>query len=148
MTGNTIGSDGTPDTLPFWVEATEADLEARRDDTMGLFSRDGETVLRSVPLGPLRRNLADTVDALQTVFEEIAARGGVLPLAEAQLSFQVTAAGSVQLIGSGQLQSARSLTLTFRHPEPSSPSPSPSPSSSPSSSGSGDEPGDSPAPGH
>ncbi|MER5771462.1 hypothetical protein, partial [Streptomyces sp. NPDC001985] len=111
-------SDSAPvpemETLPFWVEATDQDLEeaAQGGDTMGLFSRDNDAVLRSVPLGPLRKNLADTVDALQKVFEEVAARGGALPLAEAQLSFQVTASGSIQLIGSGQVQGTRGLTLT------------------------------------
>ncbi|MFD4502182.1 hypothetical protein [Streptomyces sp. NPDC058457] len=106
-------------TLPFWVVATEEDiaLAAQDSDTMGsFFSRDGDSVLRSVPLGPLRKNLADAVDALQRVFQEVADRGGPLPLAEAQLSFQVTASGGVQFIGSGQMQGARSLTLTFKRP--------------------------------
>lgn len=104
--------------LPFWVTATEEDIElaAQGGDTMGLFSRDGDAVLRSVPLGPLRRNLADTVDALQRVFQEVADRRGPLELAEAQLSFQVTASGGVQLLGGGQVQGARSLTLTFKRP--------------------------------
>jgi hypothetical protein len=100
------------------VTATEEDIElaAQGGDTMGLFSRDGDAVLRSVPLGPLRRNLADTVDALQRVFQEVADRRGPLELAEAQLSFQVTASGGVQLLGGGQVQGARSLTLTFKRP--------------------------------
>lgn len=106
-------------TLPFWVVATEEDiaLAAQNSDTMGsLFSRDGDAVLRSVPLGPLRKNLADAVDALQRIFQEVADRGGPLPLAEAQLSFQVTASGGIQFVGSGQMQGARSLTLTFKRP--------------------------------
>ncbi|MFJ4784336.1 hypothetical protein [Streptomyces sp. NPDC088794] len=122
-TGDVTG-DGTVQapvderTLPFWVEATEEDiaLAARSNDTMGLFNRDGDAVLHAVPLGPLRRNLADAVDALQQVFQEVADRGGPLPLAEAQLSFQVTAGGGVQFIGSGQVQGGRSLTLTFKRP--------------------------------
>ncbi|MET9391547.1 hypothetical protein ABZY20_14220 [Streptomyces sp. NPDC006624] len=99
--------------LPFWVTVTEEG----DDDSMGLFGRgNGEPVLRSVPLGPLRKNLAQTVDALQQLFEDAAARGGTLPLAEAQLSFQVTASGGVQLVGSGQMQGTRGLTLIFRRP--------------------------------
>ncbi|MEV4787931.1 hypothetical protein AB0K53_21190 [Streptomyces tuirus] len=99
--------------LPFWVTvAEEGD-----DDTMGLFGNgSGEPALRSVPLGPLRKNLAETVDALQQLFEDAAARGGTLPLAEAQLSFQVTASGGIQLVGSGQMQGTRGLTLVFRRP--------------------------------
>ncbi|MFC5214497.1 hypothetical protein [Streptomyces coerulescens] len=100
-------------TLPFWVTVTDDGA----DDSMGLFnSRDGEAVLRAVPLGPLRKNLADTVDALQQLFADAAARGGTLPLAEAQLSFQVTAGGGVQLVGTGQVQGTRGLTLVFKRP--------------------------------
>ncbi|MGW0822086.1 Pepco domain-containing protein [Streptomyces sp. NPDC002845] len=104
--------------LPFWVTATAEDiaLGAQDNDTMGLFSRDGDAVLRSVPLGPFRKSLADTVDALQRIFQEVSDRGGPLPLAEAQLSFQVTASGGVQLIGTGQMQGTRGLTLTFKRP--------------------------------
>lgn len=106
-------------TLPFWVTATEEDiaLAAQENDSMGsLFSRDGDAVLRAVPLGPLRKNLADAVDALQQIFQDVADRGGPLPLAEAQLSFQVTASGGIQFVGSGQMQNSRSLTLTFKRP--------------------------------
>ncbi|MDH6489207.1 hypothetical protein [Streptomyces sp. SAI-127] len=118
-----VGDDGQSgsldgQTLPFWVTATEEDvaLAAQDSDTMGLLSRDGEAVLRAVPLGPLRKNLADAVDALQRIFQEVSDRGGPLPLAEAQLSFQVTASGGVQFVGSGQVQNSRSLTLTFKRP--------------------------------
>ncbi|MET7566991.1 hypothetical protein ABZT04_00575 [Streptomyces sp. NPDC005492] len=114
------GAEGAVDglSLPFWVSVTQDDVAAAEQggDTMGLFSADGEAVLRSVPLGPLRKNLADTVDALQRVFQEVSDRGGALPLAEAQLSFQVTASGGVQLIGTGQIQGTRGLTLTFKRP--------------------------------
>lgn len=105
-------------TLPFWVSVTQDDVAAAEQsaDTMGLFSGDGEAVLRAVPLGPLRKNLGDTIDALQRVFQEVADKGGALPLAEAQLSFQVTASGGVQLIGTGQIQGTRGLTLTFKRP--------------------------------
>ncbi|MEW2391769.1 hypothetical protein AB0933_25785 [Streptomyces venezuelae] len=104
--------------LAFWVEATDedTDLEGPGADTKGLFSRDGDSVLRSVPLGPLRKNLAETVDALQKVFKEVADRDDTLAFAEAQLSFQVTASGSIQLIGTGQVQGTRGLTLTFKRP--------------------------------
>ncbi|MEX1652437.1 hypothetical protein ABZ960_04560 [Streptomyces pseudovenezuelae] len=105
-------------TLPFWVTATEEDiaLAAQDNDSMGLFSRDGDAVLRAVPLGPLRKSLAEAVDALQQIFQDVADRGGPLPLAEAQLSFQVTASGGVQFIGTGQVQGGRTLTLTFKRP--------------------------------
>ncbi|MCX5049063.1 MULTISPECIES: Pepco domain-containing protein [unclassified Streptomyces] len=107
----------TEPSLSFWVTA----VEDGDDDSMGLFgggsgSGSGDPVLRSVPLGPLRKNLAATVDALQQLFADAEARGGTLPLAEAQLSFQVTASGGVQLIGTGQMQGTRGLTLVFKRP--------------------------------
>ncbi|MFI0718737.1 hypothetical protein [Streptomyces sp. NPDC021224] len=106
--GEAEAAVGDGATLPFWVEPEDG------EDTMGLLG--GNPELRAVPLGPLRRNLAATVDALQQVFADVAARGGTLPLAEAQLSFQVTASGGVQLIGTGQVSGSRALTLTFRRP--------------------------------
>ncbi|MFE2109796.1 hypothetical protein ACFXAF_28580 [Kitasatospora sp. NPDC059463] len=98
-----------PDSLEFWV--TEDDTDDA--DTMGVFGRDREAVLRRVPLGALRENLTETVDALQAVFERIAERGGPLPLKEVQLSFQVSASGGVQLIGSSQVQGTRGITFVF-----------------------------------
>jgi hypothetical protein len=102
--------------LPFWVSRDEQDGELEDEgDAMGLFGDgDAEVRLRSVPLGPLRKNLADAVDALQQVFTEAAARGGPLPLREAHLSFQVTASGGVQFIGSAQIQRGHGITLVFK----------------------------------
>ncbi|GGY88672.1 Pepco domain-containing protein [Streptomyces poonensis] len=97
-------------TLPVLVSIEEE----HDDDSMGLFSRRGDVALRDVPLGPLRKNLAEVVDALQEVFSEVAARDGVLSLKEAQLSFQVTAGGGVQLIGTTQIQGTRAVTLVFK----------------------------------
>jgi hypothetical protein len=110
--------------LPFWVSVSEDDVDLDMDDdedgdTMsigGRRARRGQPALRSVPLGPLRKNLAETVDALQQLFADAEARGGTLPLAEAQLSFQVTASGGIQLIGTGQMQGTRGLTLVFKRP--------------------------------
>lgn len=97
------------DSLEFWVTEDEEE----DGDTMGVFRRDREAVLRRVPLGALRSNLAETVDALQTLFEQIADRGGPLPLKEVQLSFQVSASGGVQLVGSSQVQGTRGITFVF-----------------------------------
>ncbi|MFC8895402.1 Pepco domain-containing protein [Streptomyces cinereoruber] len=115
MTENVTNTVDETATLPFWVEVEED----QEDDAMGgLFRRSGDTesVLRPVPLGPLRKNLAETVDALQKIFGDIAAREGALPLAEAQISFQVTAGGGIQLVGGGQVAGTRGLTLTFKRP--------------------------------
>ncbi|MFF3643879.1 hypothetical protein [Streptomyces sp. NPDC002564] len=112
-----LGAGVEGQSLAFWVEATDEDYgTGPGGDSKSLFNRDGEAVLRSVPLGPLRKNLAETVDALQQVFKEVADRDDTLAFAEAQLSFQVTASGSIQLIGTGQVQGTRGLTLTFKRP--------------------------------
>ncbi|MEU7580156.1 hypothetical protein AB0B50_21465 [Streptomyces sp. NPDC041068] len=112
MTAAAVPSDEPA--LPFWVSYDE-DLEGE-DDSMGLFGGggDGEARLRNVPLGPLRKNLAEAVDALQELFTEAAARGGPLPLREAHLTCQVTASGGVQFIGSAQAQSSRGIVLVFK----------------------------------
>ncbi len=96
-------------TLPVWVS-----IDEQSNDSMAILGGRGEPVLRQVPLGPLRKNLADTVDALQQLFTDVAARGGPLPLKEAQLCFQVTASGGVQLIGTAQMQGTRSIILVFK----------------------------------
>ncbi|MDN3021595.1 hypothetical protein [Streptomyces sp. S.PB5] len=98
--------------LTFWVSYDE---EAEGSgDSMGLFGGSGEAVLRSIPLGPLRKNLTEAVDALQGLFADITARGGPLPLCEVQLSFQVSASGGVQFVGTSQMQSGRGIVLVFR----------------------------------
>ncbi|MER6077019.1 hypothetical protein [Streptomyces sp. NPDC001833] len=115
MSSSTAGPPDVP-ALPFWVSCDDQDGEPEDEgDSMGLFG-DGEAEvrLRNVPLGPLRKNLADAVDALQQVFTEAAARGGSLPLREAHLSFQVTASGGVQFIGSAQIQRGHGITLVFK----------------------------------
>jgi len=111
----------TDQSLPFWVSVTEeGEGDEDGNDSLSIFGggNSGNTgpVLRSVPLGPLRKNLAETVDALQQLFADAAARSGTLPLAEAQLSFQVTAGGGIQLVGTGQMQGTRGLTLVFKRP--------------------------------
>jgi hypothetical protein len=110
----------TDASLPFWVSVTEeGEGDEDGNDSLSIFGGSSGTagpVLRSVPLGPLRKNLAETVDALQQLFADAAARGGTLPLAEAQLSFQVTASGGIQLVGTGQMQGTRGLTLVFKRP--------------------------------
>jgi hypothetical protein len=108
-----VGTGGLAEpTVDFWVSLDEEGENS--SDSMGMFSRNGEAVLRSIPLGPLRKNLTEAVDALQGLFADITARGGTLPLREVQLSFQVSASGGVQFVGTSQMQSGRSIVLIFR----------------------------------
>lgn len=108
-----VGARGLVEpTVDFWVSPDEEGENP--GDSMGMFSGSGEAVLRSIPLGPLRKNLTDAVDALQGLFADITARGGTLPLREVQLSFQVSASGGVQFVGTSQMQNGRSIVLIFR----------------------------------
>ncbi|MEU7086934.1 Pepco domain-containing protein [Streptomyces achromogenes] len=108
-----VGGPSDEASLPFWVTYDEQD--DTQDDSMGLFgSAEGDARLRHIPLGPLRRNLSEAVQALQQLFADAAAHDGPLPLREAHLSFQVTAGGGVQFIGTTQLQGSRGITLVFR----------------------------------
>ncbi|MEU6201026.1 hypothetical protein [Streptomyces sp. NPDC047061] len=109
---HTTESSSAEAALDFWVSSEEHGEDP--GDSMGLFNGNGDTVLRRIPLGPLRKNLADAVDALQQIFADVAARGGQLPLREAHLSFQVTANGGVQFIGTTQMQSSRGIVLVFK----------------------------------
>ncbi|MFC8717558.1 hypothetical protein [Kitasatospora sp. NPDC057198] len=98
------------ETLLFWVNESDA---AAEDDSMALFGRGSEPALRRVPLGALRTNLAETVDALQDLFGRIADRGGPMPLKQAQVTFQVSASGGIQLVGSSQVQGTHGITFVF-----------------------------------
>ncbi|MFF2073277.1 hypothetical protein ACFVXG_00805 [Kitasatospora sp. NPDC058162] len=100
------------ESLVFWV--TEGEEDAAGDsDSMGMFRRDREAVLRRIPVGTLRNNLEQTVDSLQAMFEKIAERGGPLPLKEVQLSFEVSAKGGIQLVGSSEVKGTRGITFVF-----------------------------------
>jgi hypothetical protein len=100
---------GTNATLPFLVSAEPAET-----DTMGVFGRSTEIVLRHVPVSALRENLRQLVATLHSVFDEVAGEGSQLPLKEAQVSFQVTASGSVQLLGvGGAVGSTGGIVFTF-----------------------------------
>ncbi|MFC0600000.1 Pepco domain-containing protein [Streptomyces palmae] len=127
------------DPAPQAVPAQPQGGEPEREDTMSIFGRRNGgsgggnpagggpgsgagtgntprpgTQLRSVPLGPLRRNLAETVDALQQLFADVAARDATMELSEVELSFEVSASGGIQLIGTGKAGGKRGLTLTFK----------------------------------
>ena len=98
-------------TLPF-VVAVDDDGSAGEK---GLFGRaDSGAALRQVPIAVLRENLGQVVAGLRSLFDELGEQSGGLALKEAQISFEVTASGGVQLIGVGaHIGRSGAVTLTF-----------------------------------
>ena len=98
--------------LPFLV----IEEEAEDRDAMGrLFRRgDAEVVVREIPVGALRENLKAAVATLRSLFDELADQSSSLPLREAQIGFEVSASGGIQLIGTSQVGAKGAITLVFR----------------------------------
>src|SRR5262249_34183610 len=105
-----VGTRSDPETLPFVVAVDPDDGQSK-----GVFGRPAATVaVRQVPVSAFQENLRKLVTALQEVLDEIAAEPGRLPLKEAQVSFQGTASGSVQLLGvGGEVGGTGGITFTF-----------------------------------
>lgn len=98
------------ESLPFLV-ALDEDAE---DNTKGLFRRgEREVALRDIPVAVLRHNLERTVAALRGMFDDIAAEPGRLRLREAQFSFEVSAKGGLNFVGTTEVGSTGAITLTF-----------------------------------
>ncbi|ONK11410.1 hypothetical protein [Streptomyces sp. MP131-18] len=84
------------ETLTFVVAVGDDPHDPGAGGEMGIFRRRDEsaTALRDIPVAVLRRNLRRTVPGLQQVLSEIDPPEGGMRLREAQVSFEVTAAGS------------------------------------------------------
>ncbi|SFD60397.1 Pepco domain-containing protein [Streptomyces aidingensis] len=102
-----------PDSLSVIVSIDDA--EDVPGGSKGLFrSRGEETSVREIPVAVLHRNLQRTVDALQQVIGELQVPSGGMPLREAQVSFEITAGGSIAIVGtSAQVSAKGAITLTF-----------------------------------
>jgi hypothetical protein len=106
------------ESVPFLVAADGLDEdEAIGSGTKGIFSRgDTDVSVREVPVAVLRENLRRTVAGLRSLFDEVATADGGLPLREAQISFEVTASGGINILGSSaQASTTGGITLTFGH---------------------------------
>jgi hypothetical protein len=101
---------GAAETLPFLVAL---DDEEQTGGEKGIFGRKGEPKVRNIPIGVLRENLAKTVGMLRSMFDDIAAAEGKLPLKTAQITFEVTATGGITLVGTAQVAGKGAITLTF-----------------------------------
>jgi hypothetical protein len=99
------------DSLPFLV-AIEEETD---DETMGVFRRgEREVVLREIPVAVLRQSVQRAVTALRGIFDDVAAETGRLQLREAQFSFEVTAKGGLNFVGTTEVGSKGAITLTFK----------------------------------
>jgi hypothetical protein len=102
-------ADEEPEAIPVVVTLGDD------DDTMGFFRRgEGDTAVRLVPVAALRDSFARTTAALREAFSGAAEHLGPLHLCEVQLGFEVSASGSVALVGSAQAKAA--ITVVFRAP--------------------------------
>jgi hypothetical protein len=99
-------------TLSFLVIEGESD---DRETMGGLFRRsEADVVIRQIPVATLRKNLRVTVDALRSLFDEFADESHTMRLCEAQIGFEVSASGGIQLIGTAQIGAKGAITLVFR----------------------------------
>jgi hypothetical protein len=97
-------------TLPFLVTLPE-DID---NQTKGIFRPgDGDVVLKAIPIEALRNSLRESIAALRSLFDEIAAQPGRMKLREVHIGFEVTATGGIQLIGTSQVGSKGAITLVF-----------------------------------
>ena len=85
-------------------------------ETMGrLFRRgDADVVVREIPIEILKDNLRAAVEALRSLFDELADESHTVQLREAQVGFEVSASGGIQLIGTTQVGAKGAITLIFR----------------------------------
>jgi hypothetical protein len=99
-------------TLPFLVTAEDV---GDQDAMGGIFRRsDADVVVRNIPVAELRENLRTTVVALCSLFQETVDPSGTVQLREAQVGFEVSASGGIQLIGTAQVGAKGAITLVFR----------------------------------
>jgi hypothetical protein len=90
------------------------DGEGADGETMSLFRRgEAELAVRHVPVAALRENLKRTMAMLGGLIEDAMATGGSLPLRQVQLSFEVSANGGINLVGTAQVGGKGAITLTF-----------------------------------
>lgn len=84
-------------------------------DEKGIFRRDGEPVVREIPLADLRANLHGTLAGLDHLFSELPSLGqGLMSLKSVEISFEVTASGKITLLGTGAEVSGKGgITLSF-----------------------------------
>ncbi|XVV15640.1 Pepco domain-containing protein [Actinoplanes sp. CA-131856] len=104
-----LAGDGA--TLNFLVAADEE----TGGGTKGIFSRgDRDVVLRDISVETVQRNLASTIGKLREAFSGLRDAGGDLPLKSVEVSFEISATGTITILGTGvETSGTGGITLTF-----------------------------------
>lgn len=107
-----------PDDLPN-ADATLTFLVAADEEEQGgsksIFSRgDRDVALREISVETVHRNLASTIANLRQAFAGLRDAGGDLPLKSVEVSFEISASGSINILGTGvETSGTGGITLTF-----------------------------------
>ncbi|MEE1756093.1 Pepco domain-containing protein [Streptomyces sp. SP18CS02] len=87
------------------------------DDTTTVISkgrgRDRDHVTVPVSTAQFRQSVERNVAALREIFERVAGTDSAFPLREVQISFEVSAKGGFQLIGTSEVAGKGAITLVF-----------------------------------
>lgn len=108
--------DAAETTLDFIVAVPEGEADDGTGE-MGIFRRhSGESEIRTVPVpaGRLRDNLVRACGTLVSVLEDISSETSGLKLREARVSFEVSASGGIQFVGTAEVKGTGGITLIFR----------------------------------
>jgi hypothetical protein len=99
-------------TLNFLVAADE---DESGGGTKGIFSRgDRDVALREISVQTVQRNLESTIAKLRQAFSGLQGAGGDLPLKSVEVSFEISASGTITILGTGvETSGTGGITLTF-----------------------------------
>jgi hypothetical protein len=110
---DTTRSQSEDATIGFLVAVTEE--ESATEGTKGIFSRgEREIAYTEISVNTLRVNMETTLNGLRQTFDGLDPLGSKFPLKEVQVSFEVSASGKVNLLGTGaEVAGTGGITLTF-----------------------------------
>ncbi|UUN28692.1 hypothetical protein [Streptomyces sp. FIT100] len=79
------------------------------------FRRPGRDTIASVTVATdhVARNVESAVAAVRQIFERVAHADSAFPLREVQVSFEISAKGGFQLVGTSEVQGKGAITLVF-----------------------------------
>ncbi|MEO0455854.1 MAG: hypothetical protein AAF152_04625 [Cyanobacteria bacterium P01_A01_bin.114] len=95
--------------IPFLVTQPDEEVDG---DVKGIFSSDGDIVVRDIPVEKLRENLNNVCQGMAEALRDIK-KVGDFKLKEVEIQVEVSAEGGVELIGTAKLGGKGAITLTF-----------------------------------
>lgn len=94
------------------VAVDEDDGESSKAGRWG--SGEREVQIQSLPVERIRASLAATLGGLEDIFVDLSDPGARFPLKEIEVAFEITASGSVAILGTGtELAGKGALVLRF-----------------------------------